>query len=94
MPLRLRRKQIVRTPAMTSSASISAASLSAERRTPACSSLSGGFQIAIRRPAFGAASSSISSNSVPTSRSASSAGLAIVAEVRMKRGSEQASMPR
>jgi hypothetical protein len=38
---------------------MSAASESAERRAPAARSVSGGFQIAIRRPARGAASLSI-----------------------------------
>ena len=82
------RKQIVRTPWETSSASSSAASESGERRVPVALSISGGFHIAISRPARGAPSSSISSNGVPTSRSASSTGLAIVAEASRKRGSE------
>ena len=81
------RKQIVRTPCETSSASRSAASERAERRVPVALSISGGFHIAISRPARGAPSSSISSNGVPTSRSASSTGLAIVAEASRKRGS-------
>jgi hypothetical protein len=50
-------------------------------------SISGGFHIAISRPARGAPSSSIGSNGSPTSRSASSTGLAIVAEASRKRGS-------
>ena len=54
----------------------------------AARSITGGFQIAIRRPARGAAVGVDSANGVPTSRSASSSGLAIVAEARMKRGSE------
>ncbi len=79
---------MVRTLWVTSSASRSAASERAERRVPDFSSISGGFHIAISRPARGAPSSSISSNGVPTRRSASSTGLAIVAEASRKRGSE------
>lgn len=66
---------------------MSAASARTERRAPLARSVSGGFHIAIRREAFGAPSESISSNSVPTRRSASSSGLAIVAEVKMNLGS-------
>ena len=78
---------MVRVPAAISPASRSAVSDSGERRVPDASSMSGGFHIAIRRAAFGAPSDSTSANSVPISRSASSTGLAIVAEARMKRGS-------
>ena len=88
MPRRLFRKQIVREPLATRSASSSADSASTERRLIVASSITGGFQIAIRRRARGAPSESTSVNSVPASRSASSSGLAIVAEARMKRGSE------
>ena len=88
IPRRLFRKQIVREPLMTRSASSSAASESTERRCIVFWSITGGFQIAIRRLARGAPSESTSANSVPTSRSASSTGLAIVAEAQMNRGSE------
>ena len=49
------RKQIVRTPCETSSASRSAASERAERRVPLALSISGGFHIAISRPLRGRA---------------------------------------
>ena len=88
MPRRLLRKQIVRTPWETSSTSISAASESGERRVPVALSISGGFHIAISRPVLGAPSSEIAANGSPTRRSASSTGLAIVAEASRKRGSE------
>jgi hypothetical protein len=87
IPRRLFRKQIVRTPWATSSASRSAVSESGERRVPLALSISGGFHIAISRPLRGAPSSSTSSNGVPTRPSASSTGLAIVAEASRKRGS-------
>jgi hypothetical protein len=87
IPRRLFRKQIVRTPWETSSTSSSAASDSGERRVPLASSISGGFHIAISRPLRGAPSSPTGSNGSPTRRSASSTGLAIVAEASRKRGS-------
>ena len=87
MPRRLRMKQIVRTPRETSSTSRSAASETGERRVIVRCSITGGFHIAISRPARGAPSSSSSSNGRPVSRSASSPGLAIVAEANTKRGS-------
>ena len=87
IPRRLFMKQIVRTPLVTSSANRSAASLTAERRVIVFLSITGGFHIAISRPAWGAPSSSSSANSSPVSRSASSRGLAIVAEASTKRGS-------
>ncbi len=78
-------KQIVRAPSRTSRASSSAASPSAERRAPSCSSVSGGFHTAIVRDGAGEPSSSIRrTSSSPVSRSASSSGLAIVAEVIRK----------
>ena len=86
IPRRLRRKQIVRTPSATRSASSSAASERAERRVIDRSSMTGGFHIPIRRPARGAPSESTRRKGSPTSRSASSTGLAIVAEARMNRG--------
>ena len=52
MPLRDFMKQIVRAPLATSSENTSAASYSAEARTPSSSSSSGGFQIAMRRLAL------------------------------------------
>ena len=69
------------------SASRSAASASGEPRAPVRSSVSGGFHIAIRRSARGAPSRSTSATSQPVSRSASSTGLAIVAEASTNRGS-------
>jgi hypothetical protein len=87
-PLRDFMKQIERAPSRTSSASSSAASPSAERRAPDSRSVSGGFQIAILRCGLGEPSSSISAKSSrPVRRSASSTGLAIVAEAIMTRGS-------
>ena len=87
-PLRDFMKQIVRAPSRTSPASISAASPSAERRAPLASSVSGGFHIAILRSGVGEASRSINvKSSSPVSRSASSSGLAIVAEASIIRGS-------
>ena len=80
-------RKIVRAPELTSSENSSAASASAEARIPSCSSSSGGFHIATRRAAFGAASRSTSrKSSRPVSRSASSTGLAIVALVSRNRG--------
>ena len=55
-PLRDFMKQIVRAPAVISSASSSAASASAEARMPSFSSSSGGFQIATWRDGSGAVS--------------------------------------
>ena len=86
IPRRLRRKQIVRTPSLTRSASSSAASERTERRVIDRGSITGGFHIPIRRRARGAPSESTSRKGSPTSRSASSTGLAIVAEARMNRG--------
>ena len=57
-------KQIVRAPAGTRSANRSAASLSAEARTPSASSSIGGFHIAIWRSAAGEPSRSISAISL------------------------------
>ena len=51
------------------------------------SSTSGGFHMAIRRSARGAPSRATSRTSSPTSRSASSTGLAIVALASTNRGS-------
>ena len=80
-------KQIVRAPARVSSARSSDASPSGDARVPSASSRSGGFHIAMRRRARGAASRSISrKSSRPVRRSASSTGLAIVAEASRKRG--------
>jgi hypothetical protein len=87
IPRRLRMKQIVRTPRETSSTSRSAASETGERRVIVRCSITGGFHIAISRPARGAPSSSSSAKSSPVRRSASSRGLAIVAEASTKRGS-------
>ncbi len=101
-PLRDFMKQIVRAPSPTSRASISAASASAERRAPSVppgappaelaapptKSVVGGFHTAIRRAGAGEPSRSIrATSSSPVRRSASSSGLAIVAEVNRKRGS-------
>jgi hypothetical protein len=81
-------KQIVRAPPATSSASTSDASTSAERRVPSASSSSGGFHIAVRRAADGEPSRSTRVNpSRPVTRSASSTGLAMVAEASRNRGS-------
>ena len=55
MPRRLRRKQIVRAPLTTRSASSSAVSERTERRVIESGSITGGFQIAIRRAARGRA---------------------------------------
>ena len=86
--MRERTKQIVRASSQTRRASSSAASLSAERRIPRAMSITGGFQIAIRLPAEGEPSRSINvTSSRPVSRSASSTGLAIVAEASRMRGS-------
>ena len=80
-------KQIVRAPSRTSPASSSAASASGERLAPNAASVSGGFQSAIRLAGAGEPSSVIScTSSRPVSRSASSSGFAIVAEVSRKRG--------
>jgi hypothetical protein len=87
IPRRLRMKQIVRTPRETNSTSRSAASETGERRVIVCCSITGGFHIAISRPARGAPSSSSSSKGTPVSRSASSPGLAIVAEASTNLGS-------
>jgi hypothetical protein len=79
---------IVRAPSATSSASRSAASASGERRVASCSSVMGGFHMAIVRCPPGEPSRSITVTSgSPVSRSASSPGLAIVALARRKRGS-------
>ena len=81
-------KQIVRAPSRVSRASSSAASPSAERRAPSSSSVSGGFHTAIRLRRRGrAVLVDQPTSSRPVSRSASSTGLAIVAEVSRKRGS-------
>ena len=79
---------IVRAPWLTSSASRSAASASAERRVASCSSTIGGFHIAIVffAPGEPSRSTTVTSGS-PVSRSASSPGLAIVALASRKRGS-------
>jgi hypothetical protein len=53
---------------------------------PVASSISGGFHIPILRPARGAPSESTSAKGSPASSSASSTGLAIVAEASRKRG--------
>ena len=67
---------------------MSAASASGERRVASCSSVIGGFHMAIVLRAPGEPSSStIVTSGRPVSRSASSAGLAIVALARRKRGS-------
>ena len=81
-------KTIVRAPCATSSASRSAASASAERRVCSCSSVTGGFHIAIvlRAPGEPSRSTTVTSSS-PVSRSASSPGFAIVALASTKRGS-------
>ena len=80
-------KQMVRASAFTRSARSSDASPSADARVPSASSSSGGFHIAIRRRACGAPSRSIRrKSSRPVRRSASSTGLAIVAEASRKRG--------
>ena len=80
-------KQIVRAPSRTSSATSSAASLSALRRSCSASSITGGFHIAIWRRAPGEPSSSTRrTSSKPVRRSASSTGLAIVALASRKRG--------
>ena len=50
IPRRLRKKQIVRTPSLTRSASSSAASERTERRVIDLGSITGGFHIPIRRP--------------------------------------------
>ena len=79
---------IVRAPPATSSASRSAASASGERRVGSFSSVIGGFHIAIVRWAPGEPSRSTTvKSSSPVSRSASSAGLAIVALASTNRGS-------
>ena len=79
-------KQIVRAPSATSSATMSAASASAERRVPSASSVSGGFHIAIVRRAPGEPSSLTTAKSgSPVRRSASSSGLATVAEASTNR---------
>jgi hypothetical protein len=86
-PRRDLRKQIVRTSSWTRRASRSAASDSADARTPVFSSSSGGFHIATWRSAVGAPSSSTRLKSRPVRRSARSTGFAIVALVSTKRGS-------
>ncbi len=78
---------IVRAPWTTSSASMSAASASGERRVASFSSVIGGFHIATVRRAPGEPSRSITvKSSRPVSRSASSSGLAIVAVASTNRG--------
>ena len=78
---------IVRAPSVTRSASRSAASASTERRAAVFSSTIGGFHIAIVRLACGAPSRSTTvMSSSPVSRSASSPGLATVAEASRIRG--------
>jgi hypothetical protein len=77
----------VRRPAATSSAISRDASPSALARSPSSSSKSGGFQSAIVRSARGAPSSSTTVAPTPRRASASSPGLAIVAEASRKRGS-------
>jgi hypothetical protein len=80
-------KQIVRAPSRTRRATSSAASPSALARICSASSTTGGFHIAIWRRADGAPSSSTSrTSSRPVRRSASSAGLPMVAEASRKRG--------
>src|SRR3954469_1900500 len=86
-PRRDFRKQIVRTPSSTNLARTFEASVSDDTRAPVCSSSNGGFHIATWRSERGAPSRSTSRNSTPASSSASSSGFAIVALVRMKRGS-------
>ena len=73
-------------PSETRSASSSAPSESGERRRCVRSSISGGFHMTIRRPARGAVSESTTATGSPTSRSANSPGLAIVAEAIMNLG--------
>jgi hypothetical protein len=100
-PLRDFMKQIVRAPSRASRASISAASPRAERRVSSAASGAptagsgapprrspvGGFHTTIRRRGVGEPSSSISrTSSRPVRRSASSTGLAIVADVIRKIG--------
>ena len=78
---------IVRAPSITSSASRSAASASAERRAAVAGSVIGGFHIATVRFVPGEPSRSITvTSSSPVSRVASSPGLAIVAEASRNRG--------
>jgi hypothetical protein len=77
---------IVRAPSVTSSASRSAVSASTERRAAVFSSVIGGFHIAIVRLAAGAPSRSTTATSWPVSRSASSPGLATVADASRIRG--------
>jgi hypothetical protein len=80
-------KTIVRAPSTTSSTSRSAASASAERRAAIAGSVIGGFHIAIVRLVPGEPSRSITvMSSSPVSRSASSPGLAIVADASTNRG--------
>jgi hypothetical protein len=78
---------MVRAPSVTSVASRSAASERAERRVASRSSTIGGFHMAIvlREPGDPSRSMTVKS-SRPVSRSASSAGLAIVAEASSSRG--------
>ena len=79
---------IVRAPSLTSSASRSADSASAERRVASAASVIGGFHIAIVFFAPGDPSRSITvTSSSPVSRSASSPGFATVAEASRNRGS-------
>src|SRR5258707_15460762 len=59
-----------------------------EAREPEGSSLNGGFQKANNRSPRGLPSPSTTVNGAPTRRSASSPGLPMVAEARMKVGSE------
>ena len=87
-PLRDLMKQIVRAPSRSSRDTRSAASANAERRVPSRSSVIGGFHTAMRLAGAGEASRSTRlTGSRPVRRSASSTGLAIVAEVSTKRGS-------
>ncbi len=78
---------IVRASSLTRSASRSAASARTERRVASFSSVIGGFHIAIVRLAAGAPSRSTTvMSSSPVSRSASSPGLATVADASSTRG--------
>ena len=84
---RVRTKEIVRTPARAAAASSRADSPYAFSRTPSSASRRGGFQKRKRFSPCGAPLSVTAVKGRPVRFSASSAGLPMVAEQRMNRGS-------
>src|SRR5437016_1755671 len=81
-------KAMERIPWSTNAARRRAASQFDEARDPEDSSRNGGFQNANSRSPLGLPSRTTASKGTPTSRSASSAGLPMVAEASTKAGSE------